>query len=75
MSIILLLMFMVQTNCELTESVIFQPIDKKYKQAKVLGSSPLLLTSLLINSFFDYGKYVTETMIEFKTTFHKQHPR
>ena len=28
MSIILLLLFVVQTNCELTESVTFQPIDE-----------------------------------------------
>ena len=78
MSIILLLLFVVQTNCELTESVIFQPIDEiQISKGSCIFSAAVDFTPYLITlkSVFDYGTNVGETMIEFRNTFHKQHPR
>ena len=78
MSIILLLLFVVRTNCELTESVIFQPIDEiQTSKSSWIFSTTVDFTPYLrtLNSVFDYGTNVRETMIEFTNIFHKQHPR
>ena len=69
---------MVRTNCELTESVIFQPIDEiqtgksSWIFSIAVDFTPYLRT---LNTVFDYGTNVRETMIEFKNTLHKQQPR
>ena len=78
MLIILLLLFVVQTNCDLKESVIFQLIDEiQTSKSSWIFSTAVDFTPYLrtLNSVFDYGTNVRETMIEFKNTFYKQHPR
>ena len=62
----------------MTESVIFQPIDEiQTSKSSWIFSTAVDFTPYLgtLNSVFDYGTNVRETMIEFKSTFHKQHPR
>ena len=66
------------TNCELTESVIFQPVDhiqtskSSWIFTTAIDFNPYLRT---LNSVFNYGSGVRETLVDFTKTFHKEDPR
>ena len=66
------------TNCELTESVIFQPVDhiqtskSSWIFTTAIDFSPYLRT---LNSVFNYGSDVRETLVDFTKTFYKEDPR
>ena len=75
---LLTLLSFLGTKCELTESVIFQPIDniQTSKSSRIFSTAvdfTPYLTSL--NSVFDYGMNVKETVIDFKNTFYNQHKK
>ena len=66
------------TNCELTESVIFQPVDDiQTSKSSWIFSTAIDFTPYLrsLRSVFSYGRNVKETVVAFKSTFHRQHPR
>ena len=56
------------TNCELTESVIFQPVDhiqtskSSWIFTTAIDFTPYLRT---LNSVFNYGSGVRETLVDF----------
>ena len=73
-----LLLCILGTNCELTESVIFQPIDDiQTSKSSWIFSTAVDFTPYLtsLNSVFDYGMNVKETVIDFKNTFYNQHKK
>ena len=66
------------TTCELTESVIFQPVDH-IQTSKVswifttaINFTPYLRT---LNSVFNYDSGVTESLVDFAKTFYREDPR
>ena len=74
----LLLLPILGANCELTESVIFQPVDEiQTSKSSWIFSTAVDFTPYLrsLNSVYDYGTKVKETVVDFKTTFHNQHER
>ena len=74
----LLLLPILGANCELTESVIFQPVDEiQMSKSLWIFSTAVDFTPYLrsLNSVYDYGTKVKETVVDFKTTFHNQHER
>ena len=76
--LMLLLLPILGTNCELTESVIFQPVDEiQTSKSSWIFSTAVDFTPYLrsLNSVYDYGTKVKETVVDFKTTFHDQHER
>ena len=73
-----LLLSFLGTNCELTESVIFQPIDHiQTSKSSWIFSTAVDFTPYLtsLNSVFDYGMNVKETVTDFKNTFYNQHKK
>ena len=61
------------TNCELTESVIFiQTSKSSWIFTTAIDFNPYLRT---LNSVFNYGSGVRETLVDFTKTFHKEDPR
>ena len=76
--VMLLMLPILGANCELTESVIFQPVDEiqNSKSSWIFSTavdfSPHLRS---LNSVYDYGIKVKEKVADFKTTFHNQHER
>ena len=74
----LLLLPILGANCELTESVILQPVDEiQASKSSWIFSTAVDFTPYLrsLNSVYDYGTKVKETVVDFKTTFHNQHKR
>ena len=74
----LLLLPILGANCELTESIIFQPVDEiQTSKSSWIFSTAVDFTPYLrsLNSVYDYGTKVKETVVDFKTTFHDQHER
>ena len=62
----------------MTESVIFQPIDDiQTSKSSWIFSTAVDFTPYLtsLNSVFDYGINVKETVIDFKNTFYNQHKK
>ena len=73
-----LLLCILGTNCELTESVIFQPIDNiQRSKSSWIFSIAVDFTPYLtsLNSVFGYGINVKEMVIDFKNTFYNQHKK
>ena len=76
--VMLLMLPILGANCELTESVIFQPVDEiqtsksSWIFSTAVDFSPYLRS---LNSVYDYGIKVNEKVANFKTTFHNQHER
>ena len=76
--LMLLLLPILGANCKLTESVIFQPVDEiqTSKNSRIFSTAvdftPYLKS---LNSVYDYGTKVKETVVDFKTTFNNQHER
>ena len=76
--VLLLILPILGTNCELTESVIFQPVDDiQTSKSSWIFSTAVDFTPYLrsLRSVFSYGRNVKETVVAFKSTFHRQHPR
>ena len=76
--VLLLILPILGTNCELTESVIFQPVDDiQTSRSSWIFSTAVDFTPHLrsLRSVFSYGRNVKETVVAFKSTFHRQHPR
>ena len=76
--LMLLLLPIFGANCELTESVIFQPVDEiQTSKSSWIFSTAVDFTPYLrsLNSIYEYGTKVKETVVDFKTTFHNQHER
>ena len=76
--VLLLILPILGTNCELTESVIFQPVDDiQASKSSWIFSTAVDFTPYLrsLRSVFSYGRNVKETVVAFKSTFHRQHPR
>ena len=76
--LLLLLLPILGANCELTESVIFQPVDEiQTSKSSWIISTAVDFTPYLrsLNSVYDYGTRVKETIFDFKTTFYNQHER
>ena len=77
---LLLMLFLLPilgANCDLAESVIFQPVDEiQTSKSSWIFSTAVDFTPYLrsLNSVYDYGTKVKET-VDFKTTFHNQHER
>ena len=66
------------TNCESTESVIFQPVDDiQTSKSSWIFPTAVDFTPYLgsLRCVFSYGRNVKETVVAFKSTFHRQHPR
>ena len=60
------------------ESVIFQPVDDiQTSKSSWIFSTAVDFTPYLrsLRSVFSYGRNVKETVVAFKTTFHRQHSR
>ena len=76
---LLLLLFLLPilgANCELTKSVILQPVDEiQTSKSSWIFSTADDFTPYLksLNSVYDYGTKVKETVVDFKTTFHNLH--
>ena len=74
----LLILPIIDTNCELTESVIFQPVNhiqtskSSWIFTTAIDFTPYLRT---LNSVLNYGASVKETVVDFTKTFHKEGPR
>ena len=76
--VLLLILPILGTNCELTESVIFQPVDDiQTNKSSWIFSTAVDFTPYLrsLRSVFSYGRNVKETVVAFKGTFYRQHPR
>ena len=76
--LMLLLLPILGANCELAESVIFQPVDEiQTSKSSWIFSTAVDFTPYLrsLNSVYDYGTKVKETVVDFKTTFHDQRER
>ena len=76
--LVLLLLPILAANCELTESVIFQPVDEIHtSKSSWIFSTAVDFTPYLrsLHSVYDYGTKVKETVVDFKATFHNQHER
>ena len=74
----LLMLPILGANCELTESVIFQPVDNiQTSKSSWIFSTAVDFTPYLgsLNSVYDYGTKVKDKIADFKTTFHNQHER
>ena len=76
--VISLIIYTTGTNCELTESVIFQPVD----HIQTSKSSWIFTTAIdftpylrILNSVFNYGSGVRETLVDFTKTFYREDPR
>ena len=76
--VIFLMLSTIGTNCELTESVIFQPVDhiqtskSSWIFTTAIDFTPYLRT---LNSVFNYGSGVRETLVDFTKTFYREDPR
>ena len=76
--VLLLILPILGTNYKLTESVIFQPVDDiQTSRSSWIFSTAVDFTPYLrsLRSVFSYGRNVKETVVAFKSTFHRQHPR
>ena len=76
--LMLLMLPILGANCELTESVIFQPVDNiQTSKSSWIFSTAVDFTPYLgsLNSVYDYGTKVKDKIADFKTTFHNQHER
>ena len=60
------------TNCELTESVIFQPVDQIQTSKSSVDFTPYLET---ISNVINYGIDVRQVLTDFTTTFNREDPR
>ena len=75
--VLLLILPIHGTNCELTESVIFQPVDNiQTSKSSWIFSAAVNFTPYLrsLRSVFSYGRNVKERVVAFKSIFHRQHP-
>ena len=68
----------IRTNCELTESVIFQPVDHlQTSQSSWIFTTSINFTLYLrtLNSVFNYGSGVKEPLVDFTKTSYREDPR
>ena len=76
--LMLLMLPILGANCELTESVVFQPVDNiQTNKNSWIFSTAVDYTPYLrsLNSVYDSGTKIKDKIADFKNTFHNQHER